>query len=90
LSVKLAPDAFKKIKKVNVGFLPHKIDKEQNAIHVNFGALRYGQDLEILFEFDSQIDDHKQEFASAEITYETNGDLKFQKFEKIAVSDMSE
>lgn len=81
LSFKLNPEVLKKCKKVMVGKLPHKIEKDHpesaqyGTIHVNFGALRYGQDLEILLEFDSPIDDLKEDFASAEITYETNGNL---------------
>ena len=62
LSLKLKAEVFNNFKKVMVGKLPHKIEKDHpesaqyGTIHVNFGTLRFGQDLEILLEFDSPID----------------------------------
>lgn len=88
MNLKVNPDFFPKLKKVHIGFLPHKVVKDSQSdqygsVFVDFGQLRYGQDLEILLEFDCPIETGMTDFIKAEVTYETNNDLRSAKYEQI-------
>lgn len=81
LNFKLNGDLVTKLKKVHLGFYQHQVVQDASSpnfgtIFVNFGALRYGQDLDFILEFEADTELKAEDFATAEATFETNNQLQ--------------
>lgn len=94
MNLKLNGDLISKVKKLHLGLYQHKLSTDQGdqaygTLNVNFGSLRYGQDLEILIEFNPDANIDQQSFAQAEFTFEGAGELQSAKIENVQAAPAS-
>jgi len=97
LKLKGDQDLVLKMKKVHLGFFKHHLNLDQTdddfgTLTVNLGSMRSGQDLDILLEFDPSVSLASlsaDDFASAAVTYETNGQVKTSQVEKVGVAKVN-